>query len=83
LRRLTAIQLLLAAAAGESPGFTIYGDDYPTADGTGVRDYIHVTDLADAHVKALSGLLAASAQMIARHIPPTDRPRRSRWSRVY
>src|SRR5262249_1944921 len=52
-----AIQLLLDAAAGESAGFTIYGDDYPTADGTGVRDYIHVADLADAHVKALSALL--------------------------
>src|SRR5262245_30217518 len=53
-----AIQLLLDAAAGDSQGFTIYGDDYQTADGTGVRDYIHVTDLADAHVKALSALFA-------------------------
>ena len=59
-----AIQLLLEAAAGESPGFTIYGDDYPTADGTGVRDYIHVTDLADAHVKALSALLGGAENMV-------------------
>jgi len=59
-----AIQLLLDAAAGESPGFTIYGDDYPTADGTGVRDYIHVTDLADAHVKALSALLAGAENAV-------------------
>lgn len=59
-----AIQLLLDAAAGESPGFTIYGDDYPTADGTGVRDYIHVTDLADAHVKALSALLAGAENTV-------------------
>jgi UDP-glucose-4-epimerase GalE len=53
-----AIPLLLDAAAGESSGFTIYGDDYPTADGTCVRDYIHVTDLADAHVKATRALIA-------------------------
>jgi UDP-glucose 4-epimerase len=60
-----AIQLLLdAAAAGESLGFTIYGDDYPTADGTGVRDYIHVTDLADAHVKALSALLTGAENTV-------------------
>jgi len=52
-----AIPLLLDAAAGESPAFTIYGDDYPTADGTCVRDYIHVADLADAHVKAARALL--------------------------
>jgi UDP-arabinose 4-epimerase len=44
-----AIPLALEAAAGESKGFTIFGDDYPTADGTCVRDYVHVTDLADAH----------------------------------
>jgi UDP-arabinose 4-epimerase len=56
-----AIHLLLDAAAGQSPGFTIYGDDYSTGDGTGVRDYIHVTDLADAHVKALHALLAGAA----------------------
>jgi UDP-arabinose 4-epimerase len=52
-----AIPLLLEAAAGESKTFTIFGDDYPTADGTCVRDYIHVTDLADAHVSAVSALL--------------------------
>ena len=52
-----AIPLLLEAAAGESPAFTIYGEDYPTADGTCVRDYIHVADLADAHVKATRALL--------------------------
>ena len=55
-----AIPLLLDAAAGESNGFTIYGDDYPTADGTCVRDYIHVTDLADAHVKAVRALLGGA-----------------------
>jgi len=51
------IPLLLDAAAGESASFTIFGGDYPTADGTCIRDYIHVTDLADAHVKAVRALL--------------------------
>jgi UDP-arabinose 4-epimerase len=52
-----AIPLVLEAAAGESKGFTIFGADYPTADGTCVRDYVHVTDLADAHVEAVRALL--------------------------
>jgi UDP-arabinose 4-epimerase len=51
------IPLLLDVAAGESKSFVIFGDDYPTIDGTCVRDYIHVTDLADAHVKAVRALL--------------------------
>jgi UDP-arabinose 4-epimerase len=51
------IPLLLDAAAGEAESFVIFGDDYPTPDGTCVRDYIHVTDLADAHVKALGAML--------------------------
>ena len=50
------IPLVLQAAAGEIPCVTILGDDYPTRDGTCVRDYIHVRDLAKAHVLAL-GLL--------------------------
>jgi UDP-glucose 4-epimerase len=40
-------------AVGKRPYVAIYGTDYPTPDGTGVRDYIHVEDLADAHLKAL------------------------------
>src|SRR5580698_1232226 len=52
-----AIPLVLDAAAGANKGFTIFGDDYPTADGTCVRDYIHVTDLADAHVRAVRALI--------------------------
>ncbi len=40
-------------AAGKLPCLSVYGDDYPTPDGTGVRDYIHVCDLASGHVKAL------------------------------
>ncbi len=51
------IPLLLDVAAGKSKGFMIFGDDYPTADGTCIRDYIHVTDLADAHVRAARALL--------------------------
>jgi UDP-glucose 4-epimerase len=45
---------LLKVATGESPEAKLFGSDYPTRDGTCVRDYIHVTDLADAHVKALA-----------------------------
>ena len=40
-------------AVGEYPSLSVFGDDYPTPDGTGVRDYIHVVDLAKGHVKAL------------------------------
>ena len=58
-----AIPLVLDAAAGASKRFTIFGDDYPTADGTCVRDYVHVTDLADAHVKALRALLDGADSM--------------------
>ncbi len=51
------IPLLLDAAANKSEPFTIYGQDYPTVDGTCIRDYVHVFDLADAHVRALRLLL--------------------------
>ncbi|MEE2921736.1 MAG: GDP-mannose 4,6-dehydratase, partial [Pseudomonadota bacterium] len=47
---------VLQAAAGLSSHVRIFGDDYPTADGTAVRDYVHVTDLADAHLRALGKL---------------------------
>ena len=50
------IPLVLDAAAGVRPSVQIFGDDYATPDGTCVRDYIHVSDLADAHVKALMHL---------------------------
>lgn len=46
------IPLVLDAALGKSEAITIHGDDYPTPDGTCVRDYIHVMDLADAHLLA-------------------------------
>ncbi len=50
------IPLVLDAAAGSRPDITVYGDDYDTPDGTCIRDYIHVTDLADAHVRGLAAL---------------------------
>jgi len=53
------IPLVLQAAAGRLPRVTIFGADYPTRDGTCVRDYIHVEDLADAHVRALEPLSSA------------------------
>jgi UDP-glucose 4-epimerase len=52
------IPLALAAAAGDRDAVEIYGTDYPTADGTCVRDYIHVVDLAQAHVLGLRHLEA-------------------------
>ena len=52
------IPIVLDVAAGERPTVTIFGDDYPTRDGTCVRDYIHVLDLADAHVRAVEHLLS-------------------------
>jgi len=45
----------IAAATG-GPGLQVFGDDYPTPDGTCLRDYIHVADLADAHVRALEAI---------------------------
>jgi UDP-glucose 4-epimerase len=52
------IPLLLEAVAGRRPALTVFGTDYPTPDGTCVRDYVHVTDLAEAHVLGLRRLLA-------------------------
>lgn len=47
---------LLQVAIGQREELSIFGDDYPTSDGTGVRDYIHVMDLAEGHLKALDYL---------------------------
>ncbi|TSA03574.1 MAG: UDP-glucose 4-epimerase GalE [Methylococcus sp.] len=52
------IPLILQAASGRRPSITVYGEDYDTPDGTCIRDYIHVEDLAKAHVCALDYLLA-------------------------
>jgi UDP-glucose 4-epimerase len=50
------IPVLLNAALGKVPEVTIFGEDYPTPDGTCIRDYIHVEDLVDAHVTAMEAL---------------------------
>jgi UDP-glucose 4-epimerase len=52
-----AIPLAIEAALGQRAAFEIFGSDYPTTDGTAIRDYIHVTDLVDAHLRALRYLL--------------------------
>lgn len=58
------IPLTIQAALKERGSLDIYGTDYPTPDGSAVRDYIHVTDLADAHVRAL-GHLDAGGESVA------------------
>jgi UDP-glucose 4-epimerase len=50
------IPVVLQAIMGTRPGLTVFGTDYPTKDGTNIRDYIHVDDLADAHIRALEKL---------------------------
>jgi UDP-glucose 4-epimerase len=50
------IPLILQVALGQRPYFQVYGGDYPTLDGTAVRDYVHVADLASAHIQALEYL---------------------------
>jgi UDP-glucose-4-epimerase GalE len=56
------IPLALAAVSGNGPSLRIYGSDYPTPDGTCIRDYIHVSDLADAHLRALQYLETQSKE---------------------
>ncbi len=60
-----AIPLAILAALGRSERFEVFGTDYPTPDGTAIRDYVHVMDLARAHVAAVDRLLqgAGSAAM--------------------
>jgi UDP-arabinose 4-epimerase len=55
------IPLVIGAALGTRPPVKIFGTDYPTPDGTAVRDYVHVMDLADAHVRAIDRLRAGTA----------------------
>ena len=58
------IPLVLQTALGKREAITVYGTDYPTADGTCIRDYIHVNDLADAHVLGLQYLLEGNQSEI-------------------
>lgn len=57
------IPIVLQVATGEREQVAIYGDDYPTADGTAVRDYIHVSDLAEAHLLALTAAHSGEHQI--------------------
>ena len=50
------VPYIAQVAVGKLPYLRVFGNDYPTPDGTGVRDYIHVTDLASGHLKALEKL---------------------------
>jgi len=58
------IPVVMEVATGKRSHIEIFGDDYPTDDGTGVRDYIHVTDLADAHLKAADYLIEKDQSLI-------------------
>src|SRR5262249_50071206 len=57
------IPLVLQVASGARADIAIFGDDYDTPDGTCIRDYIHVLDLADAHVRALAHLQAGARDL--------------------
>ncbi len=57
------IPLAIAAAQGRRAALDIFGTDYPTPDGTAIRDYIHVLDLADAHLRALDRLVAGTPSL--------------------
>jgi UDP-glucose 4-epimerase len=59
------IKVVAELAAGRRDSMTVYGDDYPTHDGSGIRDFIHVSDLAEAHVAALRYLIAGGDSQIA------------------
>ncbi len=57
------IEIAAHVATGLRGQFTVYGKDYPTPDGTGIRDYVHVGDIAEAHVLMLRACLAAPGRM--------------------
>jgi UDP-glucose 4-epimerase len=62
------IPIVLQTAAGQRKSLTIYGQDYPTPDGTCIRDYVHVLDLARAHVLALRALEGPQPQCVAYNV---------------
>jgi UDP-glucose-4-epimerase GalE len=57
------IPLLLQAALGGTRSFQLYGNDYPTPDGTAIRDFVHVCDLAEAHVRALTNMIDGAGNL--------------------
>ena len=59
------VKVACEAAVGKRPFLSVFGTDYPTPDGTGVRDYIHVDDLATAHLNALDYLRAGGNSLVA------------------
>jgi UDP-glucose 4-epimerase len=61
---LNLIPMAMKAALGRRPALAVFGDDYPTPDGTCIRDSVHVDDLADAHVRALDHLAAGGASTV-------------------
>lgn len=58
------IPLLLQVAAGKKDSITIYGEDYPTSDGTCVRDYVHVSDICSAHLLTLKALQKGKTNLL-------------------
>ena len=58
------IPLAAKAALGKGPGLTVFGNDYDTHDGTPIRDYIHVVDLAEAHVEGLRRLIGGGENLV-------------------
>ena len=62
------IPIALQVAAGTRPQLSVFGTDYPTPDGTCIRDYIHIVDLADAHLRALEWTAARSEQAAGEHL---------------
>ena len=62
------IKVAVEAVAGKRDGVAVFGTDYPTPDGTGIRDYIHVSDLANAHVHALKALMAEPERSLTMNV---------------
>jgi UDP-glucose 4-epimerase len=59
------IKVACQAVLGQRPGISVFGTDYPTPDGTCIRDYIHVSDLVAAHLKALERMRAGGKSLVA------------------
>lgn len=58
------VPLVMKAMLGHSGSLSVFGNDYPTPDGTCIRDYVHVEDLADAHIKALDYLATGGSTLV-------------------